>query len=261
MDLMIPAKAIFIVCFAVYIGIWILLVFRYQRYSRRPAAEIDIYKLRGMHFVAMLYRYLGWIWILVLGLLIIYILPNVEVVRFVDSGEECSIDRYYSLFYYRGKSCLPFTSYVSNETDSMLAIYNTIFWGGTFREVDQPSEFSLLEPGSMMEIPRMRSGFTNRFERPWENPYSNTQKPRKTEELTIDLYGEALRDTKYIRGKIEQNHELFRPIFHKLKRKSWKMYGSEESDRELDTVTRQMLERQMRMERFDIHGKQKTDRR
>lgn len=227
MNLLLTGKSIFVICFVIYIGVWVLLVLRYFLYTRRKVEQIDVYKVRRLHMRAMLHRYLGWIWVLLLGIFLESMLPNVEVVRHdpqrrpanswrdwevaiadsvldrIGNEKEYFVERYYVLFNYRGQPCTAFNSYVFNETDSLMAIYQTRFWSANLEGVDRPSRFTLVKPGEMIMIPHRKSSFYFEFEAP-SKLYGNKE---GSEKLAINLYGKALRDAKHVQAKLEERNK------------------------------------------------------
>ena len=233
MDMLLTGKSIFVICFVIYIGVWVLLVLRYYLYTRRPVEQIDVNRLRQLHRKPMLHRYLGWIWVLPLGIFMKSLFPNVEIVRYEPEPISLSIwddketedferglfgnendyfiESYYVPFFYRGQFCRPFNSYVFNETDSLMAIYQAKTNDGYLYSSDNPPEFTppeftLVKPAEMIMIPHRKSSFYFKFESPWDGDVIKG-------ELAINLYGKALWDTEYSQKVREERREqLYRRL-------------------------------------------------
>ena len=276
MDLLLTGKSIFVICFGIYIGVWVLLVLRFFRYTRRKVEHVDVYKMKRLHKKAMLHRYFGWIWVLPLGIFITGMLPNVEIVRhdperrspviwmeedriegsvldLFGKEKEYFIERYYVLFNYRGQLCKAFHSYVFNDTDSLMAIYQATARDGYLNSIDNPSEFTSVKPGEMIMIPHGNSSFYFKFESPW-NSYG-TQSG-----LAINLYGKALWDREYGQKKIEERREkFFRVLRYRGGTESRHfpyevLLDSEENQRFIDSLALRALRNMEGMKEFKSYG-------
>lgn len=201
----------------------------------------NVHKYEKWSLYSSVLRCFGWILGLGISILLYCILPDVYVVtqkielkekvttEYTQEGcqvvtkvipeETFHVDTYYVPFSYNGHPCSAFSTYLSNETDSTLALYYTSFFNGQYVGVSNIDNIEIINPQCFTK----HDGFIhNKFDAPEETlsiPVPRERKGAKSQ-LTITLLSQARRDIERIGNKIEDGNELIqRALLKTLKEK------------------------------------------
>ena len=175
------------------IGIWLRMRYLRCKYEKENVF-VNVYidqKLRDR----VTYSQLFFIWVSFFVIVCITVFPTVYVVsadkkektQFTIEKQTYTAKKYYVPFHYNGVYCKPFKRYISNETDSVLALYEYEIWLGDMREARLDNIKALIVPQYIFELTEdMR--FTDAFVLPDTSEYRTDTKKVGM----LDFYGRAV---------------------------------------------------------------------
>lgn len=183
------------------IGIWLRMRYIPLKYEKENVF-VNVcrdQKLRDRVTTSQLF----FIWVSLFVIICIAIFPTVYIAS-LDSertiqdtvvNQKYSAKRYYAPFYYKGEYLKPFKRYISNETDSVLALYEYEIWFGEMQGAGFDNIKTLILPHSTIELTKdMR--FTDSFVIPDTSEYrTNTKKVGM-----LDFVGRAVSNIKAIQS-------------------------------------------------------------
>lgn len=175
------------------IGIWLRMRYLRRKYEKENVF-VNVYidqKLRDRVTNSQLF----FIWVSLFVIVCVAVFPTVYVVS-ADKNEKTqstiekqtyTTKKYYAPFHYNGVYCKPFKRYISNETDSVLALYEYEIWFGDMRGAGLGNIKTLILPQYMAELTKdMR--FTDAFVLPDTSEYRTDIKKIGM----LDFYGRAV---------------------------------------------------------------------
>ena len=124
-------KQLLLCTLVLMLGLWGYLQLRLFLESRKNT-RADLDKIEKLHRNSRFLRFCSFGIILLLPAFIVSFIPTVTTVCPIYRGAGFKVENKYVPFVYKGHFCSPFTSYVSNETDSLLVLYSSVFYGGTY---------------------------------------------------------------------------------------------------------------------------------
>lgn len=154
------------------IGVWIRLRYIRRKYEKENVF-VNVYrdqKLRDRVTTSQLLSFIG---VYLFVIVCIAIFPTVNIassdaentLQNTMAEQQYTAKRYYAPFYYNGEYLKPFKRYISNRTDSVLALYEYEIWFGEMRGAGFDNIKALIFPHSTIELTEdMR--FTDAFVMP-----------------------------------------------------------------------------------------------
>lgn len=163
------------------IGIWLRMRYLRHKYENENVF-VNVYrdqKLRDRVTNSQLF----FIWVPLFVIVCITIFPTVyvasadteEILQCTLAEQQYSAKRYYVPFYYDGDYRKPFKRYISNETDSVLALYEYEIWFGKMRGAGFDNIKILIFPHFTIEL-RKDMRFTDSFVLPDTSEYRTDTK-------------------------------------------------------------------------------------
>lgn len=207
---------------AVYVGLWAYMRFKEWWWSRR--SRVNAFQIYKYEERSLLVKSFGWVFILIIGCGGVWIFPEVYIVTqghvaIPEDGYEhpylvrgsFDVERGFVPFFYKGQGCVPFCSYISNETDSALVLYKTELFNGAYIAASTPRLFKTVPARSLIDWndPHYQSW----FRKPEESRHGYVpkgQRNKRTVTWTLDLRECAEKDCEEIENIIRHGKNSYK---------------------------------------------------
>ncbi|GAB6865791.1 hypothetical protein JCM10556A_24680 [Bacteroides acidifaciens] len=207
----------------IYVGLWAYFKYRPYRLLRKEV-RLSVYEVEKLNEHSRLVRNWGWLMIYFLPCPFMFLFPEVCVVTQdvnrakkewvypeLPDRKTFFVDHYYVPFYYKGNFCAIGREYLSNETDSLLILYPTLFFNGAFAQSVPEKQITVRAHSFQI----WNENIDNRFQVPMQYSWKYVPEKHKNQavtEWTIDTQSGAAIGIDKIEKEIDKRKEVMKEI-------------------------------------------------